>query len=279
MVQLLRKTFAILLIAILVFPPDADAAKKKRRVVKRPYQVTANSAILIDLDKNKRYYGKDIEQQVAPASTTKVMTAILVLEKLSLDQYVTVSQRATQVQPTRLDLIPGAQYKVRDLLYALLLKSANDVAMVLAEAVAGSEEKFVVMMNQRARKLGAAHTHFANPHGLPDRERQYTTALDMAIILRAALKNDFFRQAITFKYRAIYSKDGRRHFIKSHNKALFLGWKRNIYGKTGYTQQAQACFVGYIPKGNTMLMVAVFGCRKRWDDIKFIVERFGKVDL
>lgn len=268
--------------ATLLLPNEAFAAKakkKRKQAVKREYQVSANSAILINLDNNKRYYARDIEQRVAPASTTKVMTALLVLEKLSLDDYVTVSSNAQRVQPTKLGVLPGEQYKVRDLLYALLLKSANDVAIVLAEAVAGSEADFVAMMNERAKAIGAKHTNFANPHGLPDNDRQYTTAYDMVLILNEALKNAFFRQAITFKYRAIYSKDGRRLFVKSHNKALFLGWKRNIYGKTGYTQEAQSCFVGYIPRGNERLMVAVFGCRKRWDDIKFIVERYGKIDL
>ncbi len=264
-------------------PMDGHAAKKKtkQKVVKksRPYQVSANSAILVVLSNNKRYYAKDVDKPVVPASTTKVMTALLALEHLSLDDYVTVSPKATLVQPTKLDLIPGEQYKVRDLLYAILLKSANDAAVVLAEAVGGTQENFVDMMNDRARAIGAKHTIFANPHGLPDKKRQYTTALDMSLILNEALKNDFFKQAIKYKNRLIYSKNGRKHYLKSHNKALFLGWKQNIYGKTGYTRQAKACFVGFIPKGDAMLMVAVFGCDKRWDDIKFIIERFAKIDL
>ncbi len=241
--------------------------------------MTAVSAILWNVTTNHYYYDKAIDQRVYPASTTKVMTAILALEYLSLDQYVTVSERATQVLPTKLDLNAGEQYRVRDLMYAVLLKSANDAAAVLAEAVAGSQEKFVVMMNQRARQIGARHTHFANVHGLPSQGDQYTTARDMALMFKEALKNPFFQKAITFKFRIAYSKDGRRHFLKSHNKALFLNWKQDIFGKTGYTRDAQSCFVGHFLKGKDTYIIAVFGCHKRWNDIKFIIERYGKVDL
>ncbi len=278
MIQFLRKALIIGLIIILICPDDAFAARKKKR--KKAYRLSANSAILIDADHRQRHFGRDADQIVFPASTTKVLTAILVLEKLSLDQYVTVSQRATQAQPTKLGAQAGEQYKVRDLLYALLLKSANDVAIVLAEAVAGSEAEFVAMMNQKARQLGAKHSLFSNPHGLPSPGRkQYTTANDMALIFREAIKNNFFRSAISYKYRIIYSKEGRRSFLKSHNKSLFLNWKRQVFGKTGYTNDAQSCFVGYIPNGKKTLIVAVFGCRKRWDDIKYIVEKYGRIDL
>jgi len=105
------------------------------------------------------------------------MTALLVLEHLNLDEYVTVSKNATRPQPTKLYLKPGEKYKVRDLLYAIVLKSANDAAVVLAEAIAGTHWEFVVMMNKRAKEIGADHTRFANAHGLPTKkDPQYTTA-------------------------------------------------------------------------------------------------------
>lgn len=252
---------------------------KSRRSVNKAYAVTANSAILIDAANQHRYYGKDIYQPVIPASTTKLMTAILVMESLSLDDFVTVSPRAVRVQPSKLEVRPSEQYRVKDLMYALLLKSANDAAMVLAEAVAGSEDQFVDMMNQRARQLGAKHTHFVNPHGLPSDKVQYTTAYDMTLILKEALSHPFVQQALTFKYRMIYSKDGRQFVLKSHNKSMFLGWQQPVYGKTGYTNAAKSCFVGYVDKGPRRLYVAVFGCRKRWDDIQYIIERYGQIDL
>lgn len=270
-----KRILVVVLIMMMAAPTDA-LARKKRRVKRGP---SAMSAALWNASKNEFVYSKNINHQVYPASTTKVMTALLVLENLDLDQYVTISKNATRPQPTKINVREGEQYKVRDLLYAALLKSANDASVALAEAVAGSHSKFVVMMNRRAAQLGAKHTKFVNAHGLPSDYKQYTTARDMALIFREALKKPFFRQAITYKYRIVYSKDGRRHFLKSHNKGLFLGWKREIYGKTGFTLKAKSCFVGSFYRGKDLYVISVFGCSRRWDDIKFIAERYGKVDL
>ncbi|MBF0504922.1 MAG: D-alanyl-D-alanine carboxypeptidase [Candidatus Omnitrophica bacterium] len=276
MLKFFRVSLIAGLIAVLAFPDSGRAFYNLRY---RPYHVTATTALLWDPARNYRYFDLGADREVFPASTTKVLTAILVLERLSLDQYVTISLRATQVPQTKLGLRAGENYRVRDLLYGLILKSANDAAVALAEAVAGSEEKFVDMMNVRARQMGAAHSHFANPHGLPSSGAQYTTAADMALIFTQALKNDFFRQAITLKYYVIYSRERHRCFLKSHNKSLFLNWKKHVFGKTGYTNEAQSCFVGYISKGNDILVVAVFGCRKRWTDMKYIIEHYGHIDL
>lgn len=257
--------------------PFAEGAKKKTAQPKSG--ISARGAVLMDNGTGKRLYAKNSHTRLLPASTTKVMTALLVLEKLDLDAYVTVSTRAVGMQPSKLNMRPGDKYKVRDLLYGILLNSANDASVVLAEAVAGSEWKFVQMMNERARRLGAKNTKFANSNGLPSKANQYTTAQDMALIFQQALKKDFFRQAIKVKYKTIYSRSGRRHYLKSHNKMLFKGWKKGVYGKTGYTRAARACFVGYVQNGKRSLIVAVFGCSQRWDDIHRIIERYGGVDL
>lgn len=242
--------------------------------------VTCRSAIFSNSTKVQRLYGKNVHKRVLPASTTKVMTALLVMEKLSVDRYVTVGRKGTLVQPSKIYIRAGEQYKVKDLLYAILLNSANDASVALAEAVAGSEWEFVKMMNRRAQQLGAKHTKFANSNGLPSRAgTQYTTAYDMYLIFRAALKHPFFRQAIRFKHKTIYSKAGRRIALQSHNKMLFKGWKKQVYGKTGYTRAAGACFVGAVDKGGDTLIVAVFGCSKRWDMIKHLITRYGKVIL
>ena len=243
------------------------------------YNVTCKSVIFSDSTKVKRLYGKGVHDRVLPASTTKVMTALIVLERLKLDQYVTVSSRAIKADPTKLYFKPGEQYKVRDLLYAILIKSANDASIVLAEAVAGSEKKFVQMMNTRAKKLGAKHTKFANSNGLPTKATQYTTAYDMYLIFRKALKNSFFKRTIKYKYKKITSKGGREISLKTHNKILFKDWKQKIYGKTGYTRAAKACFVGTIQKGKSTLIIGVFGCPRRWDDIKHVVSRYGGISL
>ncbi|MCR4337790.1 MAG: D-alanyl-D-alanine carboxypeptidase [Candidatus Omnitrophica bacterium] len=242
--------------------------------------VSARSAIFSNSTRVVRYYGKNVHTKVPPASTTKVMTALLVLERLDLDDTVTVSSRATYPQPSKLHVRPGEKFKVRDLLYAVLMSSANDASVVLAEAVAGSEGKFVQMMNQRARQLGAKNTKFVNSHGLPSgKTHQYTTAYDMYLMFRAALQHDFFKLVIKKKYKTISSLDGRNFHLKSHNKILFKGWKQSLYGKTGYTRSAGQCFVGYLTKGDDICIIAVFGCTRRWDDIKHIVSRYGGIVL
>lgn len=265
-------TLAAVLLIAFIFPSAAFAKGGK-------YHVTCKSVIFSDSTKVKRLYGKNVHGRVLPASTTKVMTALLVMEKLPLGEYLTVSSRATLAAPSKINLKPGEKYKVSDLLYATLINSANDASIVLAEAVAGSEEKFVNMMNARARKLGAKHTRFANSNGLPTKATQYTTAYDMYLIFRAALKHGFFKNAIKFKYKTIASRAGRKIGLKSHNKILFKGWKQNVYGKTGYTRAARACFVGTVQKGDSTLIIGVFGCPKRWEDIKHVVSRYGGVAL
>ena len=274
----LTRTIVFFLIFVLVFSTPGSA--KKNSSGKKKYQISARAAIFSDSTKVKRLYGKSVHTKVLPASTTKVMTALVVMQHLPLDRYITVSKRATQVQPTKADLVPGEKYKVRDLLYAILIKSANDASVVLAEAVAGSEQKFVGMMNKKAKQIGAKHTRFANSHGLPSAKgTQYTTAYDMYLIFRKALKYPFFRSAIKYKYRVIRSDKGRKIKLKSHNKILFFNWKKKIYGKTGYTKAAKSCFVGTIQKGKSTLIIAVFGCSRRWTDIKHIVSYYGGIAL
>jgi D-alanyl-D-alanine carboxypeptidase (penicillin-binding protein 5/6) len=270
----LRDTIIFLWVGIIfgTVVPGVAAAKGS-------YRVSAKAAIFSNSTQAARYYGKNVHTRVPPASTTKVMTALLALERLSLQQIVTVSERATYPQPSKIHVRAGEKFRVEDLIYAILLNSANDASVALAEAVAGSETEFVEMMNQRAKQLGAKHTRFANSHGLPSKSAQYTTPYDMYLIFRAALKHDLFKTAVRQKYRTISSLDGRKIQLKSHNKILFFDWQRKLYGKTGYTREAKACFVGYIPKGKDICIIAVFGCTRRWDDIKHIVSRYGGVAL
>ncbi len=245
----------------------------------KKHQVSARSALFSNSTKVKRYYGKNVDLKVTPASTVKVMTALLVLETLPLDKVVTIGARPTIVQPSKIDVKKGEQYRVRDLLYAILLKSANDAAVALAEAVSGSEAAFVQKMNQRAKKLGAKRTRFANAHGLPTKAEQYSTAYDMYLIFREALKHDFFRNAIERKYMKIYSLSGREIPLRSHNKILFKGWNYPVYGKTGWTRKAQQCFVGYIKIKGDICIISLFGASSRWQDVYHIISRYGGVPL
>ena len=277
--QLLRILFLVCFAAVSLFPSAAEAKKRSGQRKAKYYGVSADSALLFSENGWRKYYARDIHEKVLPASTTKVMTVIIVLERKRLDDIVTVSKNATTALPSKIDIKAGEKYRVRDLLYAALLSSSNDASVALAESVAGSEIKFVELMNERARRLGAKNTLFANAHGLPTDRPQYTTAHDMYLMFREALKKRFFREAIKIKYISIHSQGGRKINLKSHNNALFKGWKKSVYGKTGYTTAAKACFVGYVGKGKEILIIAVFGCSHRWDDVKYILEHYGGVDL
>lgn len=272
--------FLLLITHIFFVMDDAvskTASKKKKRTT---YQVGARAAVVVEGDHGfKKLYEKRSTQQVHPASTTKVMTALLVLEKLPLDREIRISKTATRVVPTKIDLQEGEVFKVRDLLYASLLKSANDASIALAEAVAGSEKAFVRMMNKRAKQLGAQHTMFANSHGLPTEKEQYTTAHDMVLIFKEAMKKSFFRIAIQREKKIISSKSGRKIVLYTHNKALSKGWKKKVYGKTGYTRTAGPCFVGYVEKDKKRIYIAVFNSNKRWDDIKYLIQTKAKITL
>ena len=269
-----RRLWAVILMVLLISPAAWAATKRSSSTV------TARAAILSDSTNAKRLYGKNVNLRVPPASTTKVMTALLVLERLSLTDVVTVTEAATRAQPSKINLQAGERYKVEDLLYALLLNSANDASIVLAQAVAGTEWEFARLMNARAKQLGAKNTHFANSNGLPTRsEAQYTTPYDMYLIFRAALKYDFFQEAISYRYKTIQSLGGRTIALKSHNRLLFTDWGKRIYGKTGYTRAAKACFVGYVKNGKRTLIIGVFGCTKRWEDVRLILRRFGGIPL
>jgi D-alanyl-D-alanine carboxypeptidase (penicillin-binding protein 5/6) len=275
------RVLGIIGLALLVAFPSPAEARRKTRKKTWPYRISANSALLMDDEGRHVYYSRDINQKVFPASTTKIMTVLVVLDRLKLDDVVTIGRAATEVLPSKVELKAGEKYRVRDLLFATLLNSANDASVALAEAVAGSQAKFVVLMNQKALQLGARQTVFANPHGLPSTSPQYTTAYDMFLMFREALKSQFFREAIKIRTMTVLSLEGRKIELRSHNKSLFKGWKQRVYGKTGYTRAAQACFIGVVKKQNQSLIVAVFGCpgSTRWNDIKFIVEHYGKIDL
>ena len=142
--------------------------------------ITAKSAIVMDLRRNKILYEKDANLRLAPASTTKIMTAVIVLEHGGLDRVLTVSRKASNIEPSKLGLKRNIQYKTEDLLAAVVMSSSNDAAIVLAEGIAGTEEEFVVLMNIKAKALGMENTRFANSTGLPSKkEEQYSSAYEI----------------------------------------------------------------------------------------------------
>ncbi len=219
--------------------------------------INARSAILVDLNSGTVLYSKSSLAIMAPASTTKIMTAILVLEKLNLNTIVTVRPDAASKEGTSMELRNYERRTVRELLYGLMLKSGNDAATALAEAVSGTEANFTQLMNQKAKLLGMKNTCFKNASGLPD-IGHYTTAYDMAILTRYALKNPNFSAIVGTKVKEIPgAKPGEIRQLENHNKLLWR-YPYAIGVKTGYTVTAGGCLVSAASyQGKTLINIVL----------------------
>jgi D-alanyl-D-alanine carboxypeptidase (penicillin-binding protein 5/6) len=195
------------------------------------------------------------------------MTAIVVVRNSSLDRKVRVSAKAVSVPPSKIHLKTGEEYTTEDLLKALLLNSGNDASVALAESVAGSEEAFVKMMNDMARKIGARRTNFKTSSGLPAKN-QYSTAYDLALIVREAMKYKSIVDIMKMKTAEIKEENSDRCIkLKNHNKSLHRNTVYFILGKTGYTIGAGHCFAGYINYGRRNTIVVILKSRKMWMDM------------
>lgn len=202
--------------------------------------LAARGATVIDGLTGKPLYEKNPDERLYPASATKILTALLVIEAGNLDGEVVVDLIDTKVEPSALYIKPGERYTRREMLYGLLLKSANDVAMALARDNAGSVAAFADKMTRRAHQLGALSSRFANPHGLHS-DNHYTTAHDLALISRAAMDQPFFREVVGTKNFAWTGGTGVIQ-IRNHNR--LLGTFPGCTGlKTGYTVKAQQVLV------------------------------------
>jgi D-alanyl-D-alanine carboxypeptidase (penicillin-binding protein 5/6) len=234
-------------------------------------QVQARAAVLMDAETGQVLYAKNAHKPLPPASLTKIMTAIVVLERCDLDAVVKASKRAVNTQASSMHLRVGEEVKVRDLLYALMLRSANDAAVALAEHAAGSVEAFAQLMNEKAKSLGAKHTHFVNPHGLHD-PRHVSTAYDLACITRYAMQNETFRAIVKTPYY-IVERSLNQDDLWMVNKAKFLQEYPYAEGvKTGYTNQAGYCFAGSAFRDGWRLITVVLNSPQRVADTIALME-------
>jgi D-alanyl-D-alanine carboxypeptidase (penicillin-binding protein 5/6) len=257
-----RLAVSLLLAAALSLPVSAVAASR------RAPQLTARAAIIIDNDRNAVLFSKNPHLKLPPASTTKVMTALLALERLPLYGTIPVSRHAAGVEPSKAGLTPDARYRVKDLILATIVSSSNDAAVALAEAMGGSESGFAVLMNRKAASLGMRETFFVNSTGLPEKKkRQYSTAYDLTILMRRAAKDPRFDQMMGVTTAYIYGSDKKSIFLKSHNKML---WKmpKFVKGKTGWTFASRHTFVGTDYSSKKEITFAMLASQKPWIDIE-----------
>lgn len=285
----MAKSFRNTLLTLLALGTAAFAAGKKSPPAKvvppKPplapgeLPLAARAALSLDLKTGAVLYEKNPDGVEYPASVTKILTALVIIESGDLEKPVTVEKSDTEVEPTSLPLVVGEKYPRRHLLYVLLLKSANDVAAALARDNAGSIEAFCAKMNQRATQAGAQNSHFTNPHGLHD-PHHFTTARDMALIARAAMNNDIFRRIVATP-EAWMLNAGEWILFRNHNK-LLAKFPGCIGVKTGFTRAAQQTLVSAAQReGHEVLSVVLYTNKPGiWEDSTLLLdEGFKKLAL
>lgn len=245
-------------------------------------QLSARSAVLIDVETGQVLYNKHMHLKSFPASLTKVLTTIIALEEGNPQELVKVSRRAAYQEGSSIYLQEGEKIKLLDLLYGVMLASGNDAAVAVAEHIAGSIEDFAVMMNAKAREMGALNSNFINPSGLPDPDH-YSTAYDLAMIMRYALKNGIFREITATRNKTIpWADNDWGRGLRNHNKLL---WQYDDItgGKTGYTRAAGRCLVASAKREGREVVAVVLNAPDDWLDVRRLLdyglEAFKKVRL
>jgi D-alanyl-D-alanine carboxypeptidase (penicillin-binding protein 5/6) len=252
--------------AVTEVPKAQQVAPPPGSVSKIPPSTKAASVMVIDARSGEIFYEKNADAARPAASTQKLLTALIVAERGFLDRVVTVEHVDTLAEPVRLNIRPGETYTRLELLRALLVKSPNDVARCLARDSAGSIEAFAELMNQKARELGANHSHFVNPNGLPI-PGQYSSARDLSIIAKAAYANPTIRSIVCLPHIVFRYSNGRTRELENTNKVL----KRLAYCngmKTGYTEAAGHCLIASGTRPGRDIIVVVLGDSKSgvWQD-------------
>lgn len=268
--NVLKKVFMFVLILAVLFMPMAGADDMIEEVPASSIfedvlpemvygtepEINARSAIVIDAESGRVLFEKNAYIKRPMASTTKVMTAIIALENCDLNEVVTVSRNAALVNGSTINLTTGEKLTMRELMYGLLLRSGNDAAIAIAEHIGGSVDGFAKMMNDKAREIGAYNTKFTTPHGL-DEEGHYSTAYDMALITRYALKNPVFNDIVGTRSIQV----GKR--TMNNTNEMLWGYEGADGVKTGYTGKAGRCLITSATRNGRRYISVVLFCDSR----------------
>ena len=249
----MKKLFCIIISCLLLF----------NTVFVQAVSVSAVCAVLIDADTGKIIFSKNEQTRASMASTTKIMTALLLCENKDLNETLEITSEMVRVEGTSMGLKAGDTVTYNDLLYGMLLPSGNDAANATAIGISGSIENFVLLMNNKAKSLGLKNTNFQTPSGL-DGEQHYTTALDLALITREALKNDAFAKACSTKNITL-EYGGVKHTLTNHNRLLNMN--SDVVGvKTGFTKKSGRCLVSAAKRNGITLIAVTLNDKDDWND-------------
>ena len=284
----MKKKYWILgMIMTIVFSafPSTGTAAGDGDIPEELSQLYARSAVLMDADSGRVLFGKD-EDVVRPmASTTKIMTCILALENMQEDQVTAASDHAASQPKVRLGVKGKEEFRIKDLLYSLMLESHNDSAVVIAEGIAGSVEAFAGMMNEKAEELGCSDTYFVTPNGLDGYDEggtHSTTARDLAAIMKYCIKDspkkEQFLEVTRTKDYSFTNVKGDRSFSCSNHNAFLTMMDGALSGKTGFTADAGYCYVGALERDGRTFIVALLACGwpnnkgYKWKDTRKLME-------
>ena len=274
--MMVKKTICLALVFICLFGVSNITSFASAEKI----STSAHSAVLYLPETHSFLYAKNADTRMAMASTTKIMTALIVLENSNLDDIVTIPQQAVGTEGSSAYLKVGEKLTIEEMLYALLLQSANDVAVSLAYHIGGDIEGFAELMNSRAESLGLVDTHFSNPHGLDDKEH-YTTARELSIIAAEAMKNDIFRQIVSTKKKSFVTEERSRTYI-NHNKLLAL-YDDCIGVKTGFTKKSGRCLVSAAERDGLTFISVTLNAPNDWSDhtdlLNYGYSRIEKITL
>lgn len=257
----------IIMVLLWAFPGFASAQTL-------PPVIQARAAVLMDASSGRVLYAKEAGTRLPEASLTKITTAIVALENGRLTEQIRVDQEAAETPESSIWLSEGEVFSLDDLLYALMLQSANDAAAAIAKEVGGTQENFVGLMNRRAAELGALNTNFVNPHGLDDL-RHYTTAYDLALLTRHALTLPDFRRIVATPRKSLPWVGYPWDRVLYNQNRLLVGpeaYSGAIGVKTGYTRKAGNCLVGAAQRGDWELIAVVLNSPGMYQEVKSLLD-------
>lgn len=258
----------------------AQATYKSSKTSGFSGNISARASVLYEPSNNTFIYEKNGDERLPMASTTKIMTAIVVEKKCAMDETVIIGPESVGIEGSSAYLKEGDLYTVLELIYALLLQSANDAATALAYYTAGSIEEFADLMNAEAENLGLKNTHFTNPHGLDDADH-YTTAKDMAILGAALMKSDVLKKAVS-TYKKTFTYEDRTRTYINHNKLLRI-YDGGTGIKTGFTKRSGRCLVGAAERDGMTFISVTLDAPSDWADHKALLDyafdSFEKIEL
>ena len=280
--NILKNKLKTILVLVSVFALLVPLKYKSVIAYKSDFNCNSTSEIIMEISTGRVLFANNIHEKKYMASTTKILTAIVVIEHCDLEETVEISKKTVGIEGSSIYLEAGEKLTVKDLLYGLMLRSGNDCAETLAVHCSGSIDGFAVLMNETAKKIGAKDSHFINPHGLHN-DNHYTTAYDLALISCYAMKNSDFKEIVATKNIKIpFTTHDTYRYLTNKNKLL-----KEFDGatgiKTGFTKKAGRCLVGSCEKDGMELVSVVLNCGPMFERTKTLfqtaLDRYKMYDL